>query len=112
MVMNHLITVVTEPTISHEPLAPVAEHEAAVAGALEFDPVAGANVGIWEMPPGVAKFDDEEELFVVISGAATLTFLKTAEKVEIGPGSIVRLYDGQETLWEVRETIRKVYVSV
>lgn len=110
--MNTLLVNVAEPVIEHSPLPAVESNEPAVAGAHEFAPVAGANVGIWEMSTGIAQFDDEEELFVVISGAATLTFTKTGETVEIGPGSIVRLYDGQQTRWEVRETIRKVYVSV
>lgn len=110
--MNKLLLNVTDPTIDHEALPAVEENAAALAGALEFDPVAGANVGIWEMLPGIAQFDDEEELFVVIAGSATLTFVKTGETLEIGPGSIVRLYDGQQTRWNVRETIRKVYVSV
>lgn len=110
--MNTLLVNVAEPVIEYSPLPAFEANEPAVAGAHEFAPVAGANVGIWEMPPGIAQFDDEEELFVVISGAATLTFVKTGETIEIGPGSIVRLYDGQQTRWNVRETIRKVYVSV
>lgn len=110
--MNTLLVNVAEPVITYSPLPSVEPHPAASAGAHEFDPVAGANVGIWEMPPGIAQFDDEEELFVVISGSATLTFVRTGETVEIGPGSVVRLYDGEQTRWEVRETIRKVYVSV
>ena len=110
--MNTLLVNVSEPIIEHSPLPAVDGERPASAGALEFDPVAGANVGIWEMPPGVAQFDDEEELFVVVSGSATLTFVRTGESIEIGPGSIVRLYDDQQTRWQVRETIRKVYVSM
>ena len=110
--MNTLLVNVAEPVIEYSPLPAVEANVPASAGAHEFEPVAGANVGIWEMPPGIAQFDDEEELFVVISGDATLTFMKTGETLEIGPGSIVRLFDGQQTRWNVRETIRKVYVSV
>lgn len=110
--MNTLLANVVEPVIEHTPLPAVETHLPAVAGAHEFEPVAGANVGIWEMPPGIAQFDDEEELFIVTAGLATLTFMNTGEALEIRPGSIVRLYDGQRTHWNVRETIRKVYVSV
>lgn len=110
--MNTLLTDVSEPTIAYSPLPPVEDHAPANAGAHEFAPVAGANVGIWEMAPGVAQFDDEEELFVVVSGSATLTFVRTGETLEIGPGAIVRLFDGEQTHWVVHETIRKVYVSV
>ena len=110
--MNTLLTHVSSPVIEPAALPPVGDNAPALAGSHEFAPVAGANVGIWEMAPGVAQFDDEEELFVVISGAATLTFVRSGETVEIGPGSIVRLFDGQQTRWDVRETIRKVYVSV
>lgn len=110
--MNTLLTTVAQPTIEYSPLPAVADHAPASAGVHEFAPVAGANVGIWEMPPGIAQFDDEEELFVVISGSATLTFVRTGETVEIGPGAVVRLFDGEQTHWVVHETIRKVYVSV
>ena len=109
--MNHLITTVKDARLSYSDEPAVADNPPASAGILEFEPVAGAATGIWEMRPGVAQFDDEDELFVVLSGSATLTFTRSGDTLDIGPGSVVRLYTGQQTLWRVHETLRKVYVS-
>lgn len=109
--MNHLITQVEDAQLSYSDEPPVGTNPPASAGILEFEPVSGAATGIWEMRPGIARFDDEDELFVVLSGAATLTFTRSGDTVEIGPGSVVRLYTGQQTLWHVHQTLRKVYVS-
>ena len=109
--MNHLVTRVEDAQLSYSPEPPVGDNPPANAGILGFEPVAGAATGIWEIEPGVARFDDEDELFVVLSGRATLTFTRSGDTVEIGPGAVVRLYTGQQTLWQVHETLRKVYVS-
>ena len=96
------------------PLEPVAP-ELSVAGeprqgAVDFADVAGADVGIWEMTPGTADDVEVDEIFVVIAGAATVTFLDTDETIELSPGSLCRLTAGQRTRWVVTETLRKVYV--
>ena len=31
--------------------------------------------------------------------------------IDIGPGSVVRLAEGMRTVWVVRETLRKVYIT-
>ena len=52
---------------------------------------------------------EKDEAFVVLAGEGTVTFAD-GEVVELAPGSLVRLHAGESTLWEIRSTLRKVYV--
>lgn len=72
--------------------------------------VAGAEVGIWEMTPGTATDVEADEVFVVLSGRATLA-VEGGGTLELGPGAVVRLPEGARTVWTVTETLRKVYVT-
>lgn len=72
---------------------------------------AGAEVGVWEMTPGTMRDVESDELFVVIAGRATVRFVATGEVMEIGPGDVVRLTAGDETVWTVTETLRKVWLA-
>lgn len=70
------------------------------------------GLGVWEMSAG-AMFDVEaDEVFVVISGRATIDFLDgELPPIEVRPGSIVRLAAGMRTRWTVLgPPIRKVYL--
>ena len=109
--VNRVLTQVEDARLSYAPEPPVGDAPPATTGILEFEPIAGAATGIWEIEPGIARFEDEDELFVVLSGRATLTFTRSDDTVEIGPGAVVRLHTGQQTMWHVHETLRKVYVS-
>ncbi len=64
--------------------------------------------GAWEITPGVVTDVEVDELFVVISGRATIE-IEGAEPIEVGPGSVVVLGEGAETRWTIHETLRKVY---
>ncbi|MFT4219112.1 MAG: cupin domain-containing protein [Microbacterium sp.] len=69
------------------------------------------TVGVWEHTPGVSTDVEADEVFVVLSGSATVEFDDPAvEAIELRPGSVVRLAAGMRTVWTVRETLRKVYV--
>ena len=69
--------------------------------------------GVWEMSPGAMSDVEVDELFVVVSGAATVEFIDPAlPSVELRPGSVVRLEAGMGTVWTVRETLRKVYIAL
>ncbi|TQN45612.1 putative cupin superfamily protein [Humibacillus xanthopallidus] len=70
----------------------------------------GAEVGVWEMTAGTATDIEADEVFVVLSGRASLTF-DDGETLELGPGVVVRLHEGERTTWAVHETIRKIYVT-
>ena len=69
------------------------------------------DVGVWEMTPGVMRDVEAEEVFVVLAGAATVEFEDGTAAIELKPGDVVRLAEGAKTVWSVRETLRKVYLS-
>lgn len=70
----------------------------------------GTSVGVWEITVGTVRDTEIDEVFVVLSGDATVRF-DDGSTLELGPGVAVRLYAGDRTVWEVRETLRKVYVA-
>ena len=71
----------------------------------------GLDVGIWEMTPGVMSEVEADEVFVVLSGAATVEFDDGTAPLTLGPGDVVRLAEGARTVWTVTETLRKVYLT-
>lgn len=71
----------------------------------------GLEVGVWEMSTGAMTDIEVDEIFVVISGEATVTLIvdeQPTEVIDLRPGSICRLPEGAHTLWEVTRTVRKV----
>jgi uncharacterized cupin superfamily protein len=54
---------------------------------------------------------EAEELFVVLSGAATVEFDDDSPALALGAGDVVRLTKGARTVWTVTETLRKVYLT-
>lgn len=72
---------------------------------------ADVEVGVWEMAPGTATDTESDEVFVVLSGHATVRFLDPeSETIEVAAGDVVRLTAGMQTEWNVTETLRKVYI--
>ena len=80
-------------------------------GSIAIDEFAGLEVGVWEMTPGVMRDVEEDEVFVVLSGSATVGFADGSPTLHLGPGDVVKLAAGAETVWTVTETVRKVYVT-
>ena len=79
---------------------------------VELDDASGRTIGVWEHTPGVSTDVEADEVFVVLTGDATLAFEDPSlPAAELRPGSIVRLEAGMRTVWSVRETLRKVYIS-
>jgi hypothetical protein len=64
--------------------------------------------GIWEITPGVVADVEADEVFVVLSGRATIEF-EGGTTLEVGPGDVAVLPEGAVTRWTVHETLRKVY---
>jgi uncharacterized cupin superfamily protein len=64
--------------------------------------------GIWEITPGVVADVEADEVFVVLSGRATIAF-EGGTTLEVGPGDVAVLPEGAVTRWTVHETLRKVY---
>ena len=93
-----------EQILSGDPrVASLTLHEA-------VDPATGRTVerGVWEITPGVVADVEADELFVVLSGRATIAFAD-GPTLEVGPGSVAVLPEGAVTRWTVHETLRKVY---
>lgn len=80
-------------------------------GLHQLDSVSDVGFGVWEVAPGILDGVPEvDEVFVVLSGAATIATEGEPEPIVVGPGDVVRLFTGQLVRWDVRETVRKVYV--
>ncbi|KJL40694.1 MULTISPECIES: cupin domain-containing protein [Microbacterium] len=81
-------------------------------GFAELGGFGGTELGVWEHTPGASTDVEADEVFVVLSGSATVAFDDpTLEPIELRPGSIARLTAGMRTVWTVRETLRKVYIA-
>jgi len=64
--------------------------------------------GVWQITPGIVTDVEVDELFVVLSGRATIE-VEGGPTVEVGPGDLCVLEAGARTTWRVRETLRKVF---
>jgi uncharacterized cupin superfamily protein len=80
-------------------------------GILELADFAGLSMGIWEHTQGVSTDTEVDEVFIVISGGATIEFINDdTPPLEVKPGDIVSLAAGAKTRWIVRDHLRKVYL--
>lgn len=83
-------------------------------GVLELGSFGDAEIGVWEMTVGSMSDIESDEVFVVVSGRATVELEPggpDAELIELTPGTVVRLAAGTNTIWTVTETLRKVYIA-
>ncbi|MDT5109259.1 MAG: uncharacterized protein QOK18_5413 [Mycobacterium sp.] len=98
--------------LEHEPVpAEQSVDGKPTAAGMAVDEFAGLEVGVWEMTPGVMTDVEAEELFVVVSGSATVEFTDGSPTLQVGPGDVVRLAEGAKTVWTVTDTLRKVYLT-
>lgn len=103
------------------PLAPLDDDPSSVVSGSPSTAMAslaeysGVEIGLWQMTPGVMTDVEADEVFVVLSGTATVVIEpdETAPRrtLHLVPGSIVRLTAGMRTIWTVTETLRKLYVA-
>ena len=82
------------------------------AGVRELARLSGCAVGIWEISPSVSTDVEADEIFLVLSGEATITFADGSPDMALRAGTIGRLIEGARTTWNVKQTLRKVYVAV
>ncbi|WP_030268823.1 cupin domain-containing protein [Streptomyces sp. NRRL B-24484] len=64
--------------------------------------------GLWQITPGTVTDTEADELFVVVSGRATIE-VEGGPVLEVGPGDAAVLRAGDRTTWTVHETLRKAY---
>lgn len=82
------------------------------AGFVELGAFSNLDIGIWEHTVGVSTDIETDEVFIVLSGSATIEFLDNKEEhIKVYPGSIVQLEEGMKTRWNVTETLRKIYLT-
>jgi uncharacterized cupin superfamily protein len=67
------------------------------------------EIGLWEASPGTDTDVEADEVFLVLSGRARVTFADGGS-IDLAPGVLVRLHAGDQTTWEVTERLRKLYL--
>lgn len=101
----------TSLDVPHEPLpAEQVRDGAPTTGAVPVPALDGLDVGVWEHTPGVSTDVEADEVFVVLSGRASVA-VEGGPTLELAPGDLCVLEAGARTTWTVHETLRKVYVS-
>lgn len=97
--------------LEHEPVDPEQVVEGSpTVGAAALTEIDEWEVGVWEITPGIVTDVEVEEVFIVLSGRAILR-REDGSETELVPGTVGRLDDGEETEWEVLETLRKIYIA-
>lgn len=66
-------------------------------------------VGVWQHTTGVSTDVEVDEIFIVLSGRATIA-VKDGPDLDVGAGDVGVLEAGAETTWTVHEDLRKIYV--
>jgi len=64
--------------------------------------------GIWRITQGTVTDTEQDELFVVIEGRATIE-VTDGPTIEVGPGDVCILERGARTTWTIHEPLRKVF---
>ncbi|MEU6440364.1 cupin domain-containing protein [Streptomyces sp. NPDC047046] len=66
--------------------------------------------GVWQAEPGSFSWDfPRNETLVVLRGRARVT-VTGGPVLTLGPGDVAAFKVGDRTVWEVTETLRKVFV--
>ena len=80
-----------------------------VSGKVLWESEDGRQIrGIWQITPGTVSDTEANELFVVVSGRATIA-VEDGGTFDVGPGDACVLREGDRTVWTVHETLRKAY---
>ncbi len=80
-----------------------------VSGTVLWESEDGKQIrGIWQITPGTVTDTEANELFVVVSGRATIA-VEGGATFDVGPGDACVLREGDRTTWTVHETLRKAY---
>ena len=103
------------PTVPLEPIGPKpgATDGEPFESAVEIFDDGRTEVGVWECTPGSFPSQKEgiSEIMYFIGGEGTITDADGTPHA-IGPGVEMMFPDGWKGSWEIRETIRKIYVIV
>jgi uncharacterized cupin superfamily protein len=64
--------------------------------------------GVWQHTAGVSRDTESDEIFVVLTGRATIE-VEDGPTLQVGPGDVGLLHAGDRTTWTVHEDLRKIY---
>jgi uncharacterized cupin superfamily protein len=64
--------------------------------------------GIWRCTAGTVTDVEQDEMFVVLEGRATIAVAGRSD-IEVAPGSVCVLERGARTTWTVHESLLKAY---
>jgi uncharacterized cupin superfamily protein len=64
--------------------------------------------GLWRITEGTVTDVEQDELFVVLEGRATIE-VEGGPTLDVGPGDVCVLESGARTTWIVHEALRKVF---
>jgi uncharacterized cupin superfamily protein len=64
--------------------------------------------GVWQITPGTVTDVEQDELFVVVEGRATIE-VEGGPTLEVGTGDLAILEHGARTSWTIHERLRKVF---
>jgi len=96
--------------VDHEPFAADAEpSEGASSAIAELTSDVGLEVGIWEHSVGNSHASYGPEMFVILEGRGRITDANGGV-IELKPGVVGVLHEGDDTTWEITEKIRKVWI--
>jgi GrpB-like predicted nucleotidyltransferase (UPF0157 family)/uncharacterized cupin superfamily protein len=107
MRVHHVLDLDLEPD-ALDPSQVVAGSPEVRSLVLHTSPDGRVERGVWEITPGVVTDVEADELFVVVTGRATIE-VDEGPTLEVGPGDAVVLEEGWRTRWTIHETLRKVY---
>ncbi|MEV2277995.1 cupin domain-containing protein [Nocardiopsis sp. NPDC049922] len=102
---------IADAELEPEPLDPeqIVSGDPVVTGTVLWESADGTQIrGLWQITPGVVTDTEADELFVVVSGRATIE-VDGGPTLEVGPGDACVLREGDRTTWTVHETLRKAY---
>ncbi|MBD7996802.1 cupin domain-containing protein [Arthrobacter sp. Sa2CUA1] len=103
--------------LEHEPVTGSAVASGTPAtGLCELGRFGGLELGVWEMTEGGMYDTEAEEVFLVLSGSATVEFLDEDGTVtsvhDLVPHTLMRFAAGTPTRWTVTSPLRKVYLAL
>lgn len=87
---------------------------APTTGLLRLGRFTNLKFGVWEMSAGGMHDVETEELFLVVSGCASVQIHDdggASSTAELSPGTLMRLSAGMRTTWTVHEPLRKLYLA-
>ena len=98
------------PDVLAAPVAPDGGSEPLATASAALRRRSAVEVGLWEAGPGTDTDVEADEVFLVLSGVGTVRF-EDGSTIDLRPGVLVRLLEGDRTTWVVTERLRKLYLA-